>query len=273
MMSILETNFDTVKEAYASVFEAIERVLLKFDIDFYLIGAQSRDVWTNHIDIDKRVTRDIDYCVLINDRGTWNELNTYLIEVEKFERDKNEPYRFYLGDDVIDLIPFGGIEQNGEVILDNPPMELSVYGCKEVAEEAEIIYGKYKVVTLPGLCILKLIAHDEKPERVKDWQDVLMILHNYSEIAGAQLYEGFYDDLIAGDFEFKVASARMLGRNMQEILQKNDELKGKIISIISKKMMNFSMDEIDQMYRVRDAGDTQVETLKLLSEVIKGIND
>ena len=273
-MSILETNFDAVKEAYKSVFEALERALLKFDIDFYLIGAQSRDVWTNHIDMEKRVSRDIDYFVLINDTGTWSELNTYLIETEKFERDKDQPYRFYLEEHTIDLIPFGGIENNGEVVLDNPPMELSVYGSKEVAEEAEIIHGKYKVVTLPGLCILKLVAYNEKPDsRAKDWQDMLLILRNYSEIAGAQLFDGFCDDLIEGNFEFKVASARMLGRHMNVILRKNDGLKERVIEILSGKLMNFKPVEIDQMYQAKDRDDTQIETLKLLCEVIKGIND
>lgn len=176
-MSILETNFDAVREAYSSVFAALERALLRFDIDFYLIGAQSRDVWTNHIEMEKRVTRDIDYSVLINDKGTWNELNTYLIETEKFERDKNQPYRFYLDGHTIDLIPFGGIEQNGEVVLDNPTMEISVYGCKEVADGAVVIHKKYKVITIPGLCVLKVIAYGEKPDsRTKDWQDLLLIL-------------------------------------------------------------------------------------------------
>lgn len=273
-MGYLETNFDQVREEYASVFDAIERALSKFDIDFYLIGAQSRDVWTNHIDMERRVTRDIDYSVLIGDKGTWKDLNTYLIETEKFERDKEQPYRFYFDGHTIDLIPFGGIEENGEVVLDNPTMELSVYGCKEVAEEAEIIHGKYKVITLPGLCILKLIAYDEKPDsRAKDWQDMLLILRNYAEIAGEQLFDVYFEDLIEADYEAKVASARVLGRHMNEILQKNDDLKERVIEILSGKLMNFKPEEIDQMYQVRDREDTQVETLKLLCEVIKGIND
>lgn len=74
MSTNLQTNFDKIRNAYAPVFDALERVLQKIDVDFYLIGAQSRDVWTNHLDIEKRITRDIDYSVLIGDRGAWNEI-------------------------------------------------------------------------------------------------------------------------------------------------------------------------------------------------------
>ena len=46
--------------------------------------------------------------------------------------------------------------------MDNPTTELPLYGCKEVTEEAVIIEGIFKVVTLRGLCIMKLLAYDEK---------------------------------------------------------------------------------------------------------------
>jgi len=178
-----------------------------------------------------------------------------------------------LGEFTIDLIPFGGIANNDEVVLENPKMELSVYGCTEVTEEAVVIHGKYKVVTLPGLCIMKLIAFGEKPERLKDWEDLLFILRNYHEIAGAELFEGKHDDLITDELDFPVASARLLGRNMQSILNKNANLKQLIIANLTNKLQNFSPADIDQMYEVRDANDKQVETLKLVSELIKGIKD
>lgn len=119
MSNIYKTNFDEVKEVYKGIFNALERALIKFEIDYYLIGAQSRDVWTNHLDLDKRTTRDIDYCVYVNERETWNKLTEYLVNKEGFKRDEKEPYRFYY-DGIVDLIPFGGIEENGEVILNNP---------------------------------------------------------------------------------------------------------------------------------------------------------
>jgi len=273
MSSIYRTNFEKIKEVYKDIFEALERAFKRFDIDYYLIGAQSRDVWTDHLDLTKRTTRDIDYCVYVKDRDTWNQLNEYLINEEEFKRDDQEPYRFYKGG-IVDLIPFGGIENNGEVILDNPKTELSVYGCKEVTEDAIIIDGTFKVITLSGLCIMKLVAYNEKPDRrSKDLDDFLFLLQNYHEIAGEELFAGKFDDLIKEDFEIRVASARMLGRNMSSILNKNEKLKDKIVNILTDQLRNFSGPEINQMYEVRERDDQLVIKFKLISETIQGIND
>ena len=190
-----------------------------------------------------------------------------------FQRDKNASHRFYFGEQTIDIIPFGGIQNGHDVQLDNPPIEVSVFGCREVAEDAEETGGGFKIVTLPGLCILKAVAYSEKPGRVKDWDDLLLIANNYSDIAGEQLFKGKYEDLLNGDFDMKLAAARMLGRHMNDILNKNEELKDTVLTLLKRKLMGIDAEQIDQMYRVRERDDTQVETLKLISEIIKGIND
>lgn len=273
MSNIYKTNFDGVKEVYKGIFDALERALIKFDIDYYLIGAQSRDVWTNHLPLEKRTTRDIDYCVYVKDHATWNMLIEYLIYEEGFKRDEKEPYRFYYGE-IVDLIPFGGIEENGEVILMNPTTALSVYGCKEVTEEAVLIDGTFKVVTLAGLCVMKLIAHYEKPgSRAKDMDDFFFLVKNYHEIAGEELFDGNYDDLLKGDFEMQIASARMLGRHMTPILSKNEALKEKIVDILQHQLRGFNENEINQMYQVRDYSAELVLKFKLVLETIRGIKD
>jgi predicted nucleotidyltransferase len=273
MSSIYKTNFEQIKSAYKLIIDALERAFKRFEVDFYLIGAQSRDVWTNHLSITKRTTRDIDYCVYMPDYETWQNLTAYLVNEEGFTRDENEPYRFYK-EGIVDLIPFGGIEQNGEVILDNPKTELSVYGCREVTNEAVVIDGNFKVVTLPGLCIMKLIAFDEKPDRrAKDLDDFLLILANYGDIAGDQLFEVANEDLIDGDFQMNIAAAIMLGRHMAVILRSNSELKARVINILTSRLKGFKAGDIDQMYVVRDPEDNQVERFKLISQVLQGIDD
>jgi predicted nucleotidyltransferase len=252
-MSISQANFEKIRQHYNPVFTALERAMAIYDIDFYLIGAQSRDVWTNHLSMDKRITRDIDFAVYVSSLGDWNKLSVYLLEKENFKRDPTQSYRFYQGDLMIDLVPFGGLEVDGEVILENPHTQLSVYGCREVTEQAILISDKYKVITLPGLCIMKLIAYNEKPDwRQKDWDDFVLIVTNYGDIAGEQLFDGNYDDLIVDNFELSVASARMMGRHLQMIVNKNAHLKEGIVQILENKLQKFSQDEIDQMYSVND---------------------
>lgn len=273
MSNIYKINFEKVKEVYSDIFEALERAFKKFDMDYYLIGAQSRDVWIGHLDLAKRMTRDIDYCVYVKDRDTWNELTGYLTDKEGFIRDEREPYRFYKKN-MVDLIPFGGLEINREVVLYNPTTKLSVYGCKEVTEDAVILEGAFKIVTLSGLCIMKLIAYNEKPDsRAKDLDDYLFIVKNYHEMAGEELFSNKHADLIEGDFEVNVASARMLGRNMAITLNKNEKLKEKIISILSHQLRDFHESEIEEMYKIRERDNDLVLRFKLVLETIKGIKD
>jgi hypothetical protein len=101
----------------------------------------------------------------------------------------------------------------------------------------------------------------------------LLIANNYSGIADEQLVEGKYEDLLDGDFDMKLAAARMPGRHMNEILNKNEELKDSVLTMLKRKLLGIDAEQIDQMYRVRERDDTQVEALKLISEIIKGIND
>lgn len=274
-MSILKTNFEHLKnEGLKDTFEILESIFKEFDIDYYLIGARARDLWTNHIDLkEKRTTEDVDFCIYINEHAQYKKLIADLISKYGFSRDEKEPYRFYFNG-TIDIIPFGGIEKDGEVFLGDPPTELSVYGTKEVVAHAQSVEGNFKVVTLPGLCILKLIAFYEKPDRrAKDLQDFYFLLENYGEIAGEQLFEHTaYDDLVADDFEFSVASAKMLGRQIKHIIQENTDLLARIKQILKLRLEGFSNDEIDRMYIAKDHKDIKIERFKLVSALLKELN-
>ena len=273
MKSIYKTNFEHIRQAYAAVFAALERASKQFGVEFCLIGAQARDVWTAHLNAAKRTTRDIDFTVWLNDQEAWEKLSAYLIAEECFERAAKQPCRFYHQGAIVDIIPFGGIEKDGEVVLHPPTIELSVYGCQEVAEEAVTVKGPFKVVTIPGLCILKLISFDEKPDwRAKDWDDFIFLQTTYADIATKDLFSGQHDELVEEIAELPLAAARLLGRHMQPIANKNKALKTKIICILQSRLRNFSQAEIDQMYE-REKGDSTIRTWKLISQTIKGLKD
>lgn len=161
-------------------------------------------------------------------------MTQYLTGEGGFRRDPKLPYRFYTGTLMMDLIPYGGLQEKGEaVVLEDPRMELSVWGTKTILEDATVSIGNFKIVTLPGLCIMKLVAFSEKPDmRAKDWGDFIFLLNNYGEIAGDALYVGSYDDLIEEDMELNLASARMLGRQMAPVLNKDEDLKAQIVATL-----------------------------------------
>jgi predicted nucleotidyltransferase len=275
-MNFLKKNFERLKsEGLKETFEALELAFKKYGIDYYLIGARARDLWTDHIALgEKRTTEDVDFCIYINEYEQYKVLVKDLVETYRFTKDDNEPYRFYFNG-TIDLIPFGGIEKDGEVSLENPATELSVYGTKEVVAYAEIVEGTFKVITLPGLCVLKLIAFYEKPDiRAKDLEDFYFLLENYGEISGDQLFEGVeHEDLIKDDFELSLASAQLLGRQIKNIALGNKELSSKLNQILVSRLKGFAELEIDSMYQVRDSGDILIERFKLVTEVIKGLKD
>jgi predicted nucleotidyltransferase len=261
-MSFLKENFDRLKkEGLKDTFDVLESIFKAYGIDYYLIGARARDLWTDHLGLKKkRTTEDVDFCIYIRDHSQYKSLINDLITKYGFSRDAKQPYRFYFNG-TIDLIPFGGIENDGEVFLDEPPTELSVYGTKEVVEHAQVVEGPFKVVTLPGLCILKLIAFYEKPDfRAKDLQDFYFILENYGEIAGDELFSGVeYEDLITDNFEFQLASARMLGRQIKKVAKENTELLNTLQEVLHSRLQGLSPKEIDDMYKVREGKDEVVE--------------
>jgi predicted nucleotidyltransferase len=270
-MNFLKTNFEKLKsEGLKKTFDVLELAFKKYNIDYYLIGARARDLWTDHIALPaKRTTADVDFCIYINEHAEYKNLIADLVDTYGFQRDQTEPYRFHYNG-IVDLIPFGGIEKNEEVLLENPPMVLSVYGTKEAVADAEIVEGEFKVVTLPGLCVLKLIAFHEKPERTKDIEDFYFLLENYGEMAGEQLFKDTdHEDLIQDDFQLPIASARMLGRQIKMIAQENRELSGKLKQILSSRLEGFSEKEIDSMYKVKESADKKVVRFKLVSELLK----
>ena len=162
MINTLRNNFENIiKQKFGKSLKVLESAFQEFGIDYYLIGAFVRDVWTDHIKTlpDMRATRDIDFAIYINEHEQYETLKKHLIEQEGFIEQK-EPYRLSTPErNIVDLIPFGGIEQNGEVYLKGQKaVAISVFGTKEVTEKAKVIEGNFKVITLPGLAVMKLIA-------------------------------------------------------------------------------------------------------------------
>ena len=262
-------------EGWKQVFDALERVLTGMEIDFYLIGAVARDVWIEHLSYrDKRTTRDVDICVYVRDLEQYKAVQEALITGEGFSRDTREPYRLYGPDGrILDLIPFGDIERDGTVWLDDPPMELSVWGTKAVSGGAVTAYGAFKVITLPGLCVLKLLAWNARPEwRGKDLEDVYFIFRHYFEISGDALYEQPYDDLLTEDFEPDIAAARMLGRQMAEILKESTEVYLKVRQVLAGLTQNFTEKEVEELY-ASDKSDRRIVQHRLSLEVRRGMEE
>jgi predicted nucleotidyltransferase len=174
---------------------------------------------------------------------------------------------------MIDILPFGDIEKDEEVFVGNPPHTLSVYGTKEILSHSEVVEGNFRTVSLPGLCLMKLISHYERPERIKDIEDFYFILLNYEALAGDTVLENEeYEDLITNDFDLGIASARMLGRQMAGIMTLRPDILRKVEKNLKKQMQSFTTDDIDGMYR-KAPHDKILKKFRYVVEVLKGIKD
>ena len=112
----------------------------------------------------------------------------------------------------------------------------------------------------------------KKPDREKDLQDLNLILNYYWDFVDEEAYRKHLD-LFDDQFETHLASARILGRNLQKTLDKSDILKENILRILYEqskienrpslmliKLAFFSKKHINEVKRILD-------------EIIKGIND
>ncbi|WP_113663999.1 nucleotidyl transferase AbiEii/AbiGii toxin family protein [Pedobacter nanyangensis] len=274
-MDYLKINFEEMRNGVmASTFDSLERAFDKFNIDFYLIGAFARDMWMNHLEElpSRRATRDIDFSLYIRDIEDFQKLKDYLEVNEGFVKG-DEPYRLFSPDQtIVDLLPFGGIEDDGVVYLDGKkPIDISVFGNMQVLNNAAIISTEnreFKICTLPGLCIMKLISASEKSDRLnKDMGDFYYILENYFEIAGEKIFESPYEDLIDDNFVPKIASAKMLGREIKVILSESDELRDKVLILLARQKGGFSDEEITNMY-IQEKNDNQIIRMKLITQLL-----
>ena len=77
-MKSYKINYEQIRQQpeIKEMLSALQRGFQKFGIDFYLVGAVARDVWMSGINkiAPRRTTGDIDFAVMITDKGTYEAL-------------------------------------------------------------------------------------------------------------------------------------------------------------------------------------------------------
>ena len=227
---------------FKEVFVIFDKMCHSLGIAYYLIGAQARDFHLLENGIAPgRGTQDIDFAVMMPEIKHYNELKDLLVKNDF--RKVNEPYRLIYDktNTVLDLLPFGEIEEDGTVKFTERETELSVIGMKEVSAFAVGVTFEeltIKVSPLEGIMILKLISFCEKPERKKDLDDISQILRNYFDMNQERFYATHLDvvDELPNESYMLLAGARLMGRDMKRIIALSEKLSGKIESIIQNEL-------------------------------------
>ena len=278
-MSTLNPTYKDYSFAYhGEVYKILEKIFSENNIKYYLVGANARDVQLFKAGIKPtRGTADIDFAVMIPDFVVYDKLFDELCG-RGFRRTK-ENYRLVYDktNTVLDLMPYGEIEQDYTVNFTERDITLSVLGFKEVGEYAEEISIKDAGFSLPtspvvGLIILKLISWNDKQDRTKDLEDISLLLKSGWDFYEEEAYENHLD-LFDDNFEMTTAAARIIGRKMKPILELNKKLYQTIIDILNVAILEKPKAGNTEIILAQNMNKSLEEVQGVLSEIKKGIEE
>lgn len=251
-MSISNQSFKEYSFAHhGKVFKILDTVFRKRGVNYYLIGANARDVAFYRVgEKPKRATADIDFAVMVPDHEQFDAVKEEL-KKNGFEKSQgNMPYSLFHAESktTIDLLPFGGIEEERMVRFVEGNLEISAVGMTQVSKEVETFDHPYGIA-LPvspahGLVILKLIAWSEKPgDRVKDLGDTANILRIAWALYEPEMFRenAEHSDLFEmKNFDTRLVGARIMGRKMKRILVLDAALELKINDLLNQELQDSS---------------------------------
>lgn len=257
---------------------ALEKAFEKFGVDYYMVGAFARDLWFKKGTArPARATKDIDLAVLIKDEAQFDNIKRFLQEHKGFSVSKNEGFKVIAPDGTdVDLIPFGEIESGKGMVALKAKDRLKVDGFQAVheiaVEEVENEEGVFRVASLAGIVILKLISWNDRPDkRGHDIKDISQIIEQFFYINDERIWKE-HSDLFEGELGIELVGARVLGRDMGRILARDEALSERIHRLIDSSAPKEDGEPIlEEMSRFRDK--SIEESRRLLKEIVVGIRE
>ncbi|MGC4038562.1 MAG: hypothetical protein QM764_21545 [Chitinophagaceae bacterium] len=258
----------------------LEKAFEKFKIDFYLVGAISRDVWFTGIHgiRPKRSTADIDFAVLIHEKGIYEELKDSLLATKKFTSSHDNAFvLIYEGGLEVDLLPFGEIEDDNRTVKIQGTGYTSIHvdGLSEVYRsglpEVELEGHQFKFCTLPGIIILKLIAWDDRPEKRRDdIKDISEIMDHFFNMNSNDIWDNHFDLFEKEDADLREIAAEVIGRKMRKILLLDNSLFERIAGIIQRNIQQAG--DSPMALIMTEYFDNTIEAdIRLLEFLLKGL--
>ena len=226
------------------IFNALEGYFSESGIQFYVIGATARDIlMLLHNEKSGRATQDLDIAIAVPDWERYQEVEKGILEIEGFSKDNSQQQRFrYLDTFPLDIVPFGDVMQQDDKIFWPPDEQIamSVLGFNEVAGATQTVEIdrdiSIQIASLTGVFLLKLVAWSERNEEGnKDADDIGFIINNYYSINEDRILKDHQDLYKDENFDTNTAGARLIGRDLNEILSNKDS-KDKICSILKQEL-------------------------------------
>jgi predicted nucleotidyltransferase len=266
-----------IREALKEVFDAVEEALKETGIDYYLIGAQARDHWYSKGGKTARITNDVDFAILVGSEKDYQVVRNYLSEYKSFQSTKENSFVMLTpGGTQVDILPFGEFEiDDATEIAGLGLTSIKVNGFMEVYQSGteEIEMGtshQFKIATLPGIILLKLIAYDDRPEhRAKDAADIADILKHFFELQSDLIYSDhsdLFNDSVDETTELAEISALVIGREIKKIIGANEKLLERIKGLLDKYIQQKEKSAFVRTM-IQNVDESIEQKIKLLSNI------
>mgnify|MGYP003945752829 CR=1 FL=1 len=256
------------------------------DVRPLLVGAMARDLllsFAHGIRI-ARATQDMDFAFALDSWEGFARMRGELLVSGDFADDpRGVAHRLIFAQNYrVDLIPFGGMEQEDRTIAWPPDHDvvMQVVGFREAMTKAVQIQLQDDVIvdvaSLPAQAVLKLFAwRDRRAGRVGvDAGDLRLLLRHYLD-AGNQ--ERLYTDadhlLTMENYDYHRASAWLIGHDARQLLHEADDSGAMAIGALLQMFEN-EIDPDGQLTLVVDmrSGDADAD-LALLTAFEAGLRD
>ena len=265
------------------ILEMLTEYFASIDVKFFVIGATARDIILSiHGEKSRRATHDLDIAIAISNWDEYKTIEEGIVKIKDFEKDKSQKQRFiYKKDFELDIVPFGDIMKEDDKVFWPPDEQvaMSVLGFSEVNKTtSEINIDNdliIKVASLAGIFILKIVAWlDRNQEMNKDADDMAFIINNYLNIHQDRAIEKYYDLIYGVDnFKINVSGAKLLGIDINAILNTSPDTKEKITLIIETELKKEDESRlINQMMETNSAFGFE-ETLLCLNNIVEGLKN
>ena len=274
-----------IDKVVVSALGRICQISSSMNVPFFIVGATARDILLEaHYGIEsKRATVDIDIAIFIENWNQFKRLREALTGSDDFTPAKDIQRLLFKKQLPVDLIPFGGVAEKGDII-EWPPdgsIKMRVTGFRECFQHTvEVkISDKPKlsvnVVSLAGLAILKLISWDDNSaRRQKDASDLILIIRNYLDAGNLErLFEEAPDIVDSGDYDYEAGSARLLGRDISKIAYTSTI--NRLIEILRRESKNKRGHGIamDVLQGDRFADESYEKVSAYFDALLKGLTD
>lgn len=219
-------------------------------LNLFIVGAQARDLLLQYAyDLPvNRATNDIDFGVIVESWNEFTKLRNNMIVEGKFQPHMIMTQRLIHSGLLIDLVPFGALEEVSGQISWPPDFStvMSTVGFREAYDNSinvRIADGLIvKVASLAGLALMKIIAWDDRRFE-RDAEDLGLIMRHYLDAGNEdRIYteQGDCFDLLNEEFDYERASARILGRDVGQLL--TDTSRTIVARVLSEKADQLGVD-------------------------------